>query len=97
MGELFGCYFLFTNSLADRNLWSLFNKKYQNLVPDNPGGGKLDPGNYDNIEDREDGALSSGDKTALAVQLKEQMGIDNILKEEHEIVDYIFSKLGSKY
>jgi hypothetical protein len=40
----------------------------------------------DNIEDREDGGtLSSGDKTALAVQLKEQMGIDNILKENTKL------------
>jgi hypothetical protein len=45
----------------------------------------LDPGNTDNIEDREDGALSSGDKTALAVQLKEQMGIDNILKKDTKL------------
>jgi selenocysteine lyase/cysteine desulfurase len=39
----------------------IFNKKlYQNLVPDNPGGGSLGPirGEHkfiDNIEDREDG------------------------------------------
>jgi selenocysteine lyase/cysteine desulfurase len=31
----------------------------------------------------------------LAIQLKEQMGIENILKREHEIVDYIFSELGT--
>jgi selenocysteine lyase/cysteine desulfurase len=29
-------------------------------------------------------------KTALTIQLKEQMGIDNIMKREHEIVAYIF-------
>jgi selenocysteine lyase/cysteine desulfurase len=33
-------------------------------------------------------------KTALTIQLKEQMGIDNIMKREHEIV-YIFSELGA--
>jgi selenocysteine lyase/cysteine desulfurase len=33
-------------------------------------------------------------KTALTIQLKEQMGIDNIMKREHEIVD-IFSELGA--
>jgi selenocysteine lyase/cysteine desulfurase len=33
-------------------------------------------------------------KTALTIQLKEQMGIDNIMKREHEIVAYIFSELG---
>jgi selenocysteine lyase/cysteine desulfurase len=32
-------------------------------------------------------------KTALTIQLKEQMGIDNIMKREHEIVAYIFSEL----
>jgi selenocysteine lyase/cysteine desulfurase len=32
-------------------------------------------------------------KTALTIQLKEQMG-DNIMKREHEIVAYIFSELG---
>jgi selenocysteine lyase/cysteine desulfurase len=34
-------------------------------------------------------------KTALVIQLKEKMGIQNILKREHEIVDYVFSQLGS--
>jgi selenocysteine lyase/cysteine desulfurase len=34
-------------------------------------------------------------KTALTIQLKEQMGIDNIMKREHEIVAYIFSELGA--
>ena len=31
----------------------------------------------------------------MAIQLKEQMGVENILKREHEIVDYIFSNLGN--
>jgi selenocysteine lyase/cysteine desulfurase len=31
-------------------------------------------------------------KTALTIQLKEQMGIDNIMKREHEIVA-IYSEL----
>ncbi len=34
-------------------------------------------------------------KTALAIQLKEKMGIENILKRENEIVKYVFSKLGT--
>ena len=84
----------------------VFNKKlYQNLVPDNPGGGTVSWTNpwgehkyIDNIEDREDGGTPGFlqvIKTALAIQLKEQMGIENILKREHEIVDYIFSELGT--
>lgn len=82
----------------------IFNKKlYQNLVPDNPGGGTVSWTNpwgqhkyIDNIEDREDGGTPGFlqvIKTALAVQLKEKMGIENILNREHEIVEYVFSSL----
>lgn len=82
----------------------VFNKKlYQNLIPDNPGGGTVSWTNpwgehkyIDNIEDREDGGTPGFlqvIKTALAIQLKEKMGVENILKREHEIVDYIFSSL----
>ena len=80
------------------------NKLYQNMVPDNPGGGTVSWTNpwgehkyIDNIEDREDGGTPGFlqvIKTALAIQLKEKMGIDNILKREHEIVEYVFSNLG---
>lgn len=84
----------------------VFNKKlYQNLIPDNPGGGTVSWTNpwgehkyIDNIEDREDGGTPGFlqvIKTALAIQLKEKMGIENILKREHEIVDYVFSSLGN--
>ncbi len=84
----------------------VFNKKlYQNLIPDNPGGGTVSWTNpwgehkyIDNIEDREDGGTPGFlqvIKTALAIQLKEEMGIENILKREHEIVDFIFLSLGS--
>lgn len=84
----------------------IFNKKlYRNMVPDNSGGGTVSWTNpwgehkyIDNIEDREDGGTPGflqAIKTALAIQLKEQMGIDNILKREHELVDFIFSELGN--
>ncbi len=84
----------------------IFNKKlYHNMVPDNPGGGTVSWTNpwgehkyIDNIEDREDGGTPGFlqvIKTALAIQLKEKMGIDKILEREHEIVDYIFSELGN--
>ncbi len=84
----------------------VFNKKlYLNLVPDNPGGGTVSWTNpwgghkfVDNIEDREDGGTPGFlqmIKTALVIQLKEKMGIENILKREHEIVESIFSDLGS--
>jgi selenocysteine lyase/cysteine desulfurase len=84
----------------------VFNKKlYNNMVPDCPGGGTVSWTNpwgehkyVDNIEDREDGGTPGFlqvIKTALAIQLKEQMGIENILKREHEIVDYVFESLGT--
>jgi len=83
----------------------MINKKlYQNIVPDCPGGGTVSWTNpwgehkyIDNIEDREDGGTPGFlqvIKTALAIQLKEQMGVENILKREHEIVDYVFESLG---
>ena len=75
------------------------------MIPDNPGGGTVSWTNpwgkhkyLDNIEDREDGGTPGFlqvIKTALAVQLKEEMGIDNILKREQEIVDYIFEEFKS--
>ena len=73
------------------------------MVPDCPGGGTVSWTNpwgehkyIDNIEDREDGGTPGFlqvIKTALAIQLKEQMGIENILKREHEIVEYVFDAL----
>ena len=82
----------------------VFNKKlYHNMIPDNPGGGTVSWTNpwgehkfIENIEDREDGGTPGFlqvIKTALAIQLKEQMGIENILNREREMVDYIFSAL----
>jgi selenocysteine lyase/cysteine desulfurase len=84
----------------------VFNKNlYKNSVPDCPGGGTVSWTNpwgehkyIDNIEDREDGGTPGFlqvIKTALAIQLKEKMGIQNILDREHEIVDYVFEELGS--
>jgi selenocysteine lyase/cysteine desulfurase len=82
----------------------IFNKKlYKNMIPDCPGGGTVSWTNpwgehkyIDNIEDREDGGTPGflqTIKTALAIKLKEQMGVENILKREHEIVDFIFQDL----
>ena len=80
----------------------IFNKNlYKNNVPDCPGGGTVRWTNpwgqhqyIDDIEDREDGGTPGFlqlIKTALAIKLKEQMGVDNILRREHELVNYIFS------
>jgi len=82
----------------------LFNKKlYKNMVPDHPGGGTVSWTNpwgehkyIDNIEEREDGGTPGflqTIKTALAIRLKEEMGVANILEREHEIVDFVFSEL----
>ncbi|WP_395044030.1 aminotransferase class V-fold PLP-dependent enzyme [Flavobacterium sp.] len=84
----------------------IFNKNlYKNNVPDCPGGGTVSWTNpwgehkyIDNIEDREDGGTPGFlqvIKTALAIQLKEKMGVENILKREHEIVNYVFEQLGN--
>ncbi|OWP85619.1 selenocysteine lyase [Flavobacterium covae] len=85
----------------------VFNKNlYKNNVPDCPGGGTVSWTNpwgehkyIDNIEDREDGGTPGFlqvIKTALAIQLKEKMGVANILKREKEIVDYIFKELNKE-
>ena len=84
----------------------IFNKNlYKNNVPDCPGGGTVSWTNpwgehkyIDNIEDREDGGTPGFlqvIKTALAIQLKEQMGVKNILEREHELVAYIFDRLNN--
>jgi selenocysteine lyase/cysteine desulfurase len=84
----------------------VFNKNlYKNNIPDCPGGGTVSWTNpwgehkyIDNIEDREDGGTPGFlqvIKTALAIQLKEKMGIKNILEREHEIVEYVFGALGT--
>lgn len=84
----------------------VFNKKlYKNMVPDCPGGGTVSWTNpwgehkyIDNIEEREDGGTPGflqTIKTALAINLKEQMGVENILKREHELVSYCFKRLKS--
>ncbi|MGB5417188.1 aminotransferase class V-fold PLP-dependent enzyme, partial [Algibacter sp.] len=82
----------------------VFNKKlYKNLVPDNPGGGTVsytNPwGNHDYIDDietREDGGTPGflqAIRIALSIQLKEEMGVQNILKREHELNDIVFERL----
>ncbi|MEH6537333.1 MAG: aminotransferase class V-fold PLP-dependent enzyme [Psychroserpens sp.] len=84
----------------------IFNKKlYKNMIPDCPGGGTVSWTNpwgehkyIDNIEDREDGGTPGflqTIKAALSIKLKEQMGVDNILKREHELVSYLFKELSS--
>lgn len=83
-----------------------FNKKlYHNMIPDCPGGGTVSWTNpwgehkyFDNIEDREDGGTPGflqTIKTALAIKLKEQMGVNNMLEREHELLEQVFNTLGN--
>lgn len=83
----------------------IFNKSlYKNTVPDNPGGGTVEWTNpwhehkyIDDIEMREDGgtpAFLQTMRTALCIKLKESMGVENILKREHEQLKIVWSKLG---
>jgi len=78
----------------------IFNKSlYKNTVPDNPGGGTVSYTNpwgehdyFDDVETREDGGTPGFLQTiriALAIQLKDEMGTDNIKKRE----DFINTKL----
>ena len=82
----------------------IFNKKlYKNIVPDNPGGGTVSYTNpwgdhdyVDDIETREDGGTPGFLQTikiALSIQLKEKMGVSNIIKREHELNEIVFEKL----
>lgn len=76
---------------------------YANMIPDNPGGGTVtftDPWGgikyINDIETREDGgtpAFLQTIKVALAMQLKDQMGVQNILAREHEINQLMFNRL----
>jgi selenocysteine lyase/cysteine desulfurase len=82
----------------------IFNRGlYRNLVPDRPGGGTVDYTNpwgdrhyYDDIEMREDGGTPGflqAIKTAMAVRLKEKMGIDKIEDRESQINQIVFRQL----
>lgn len=75
---------------------------YQNSIPDNSGGGTVKfttPWKFheyiDNIEEREDGgtpAFLQGIKTALCFKLKKEMGVDNMLKREEELLKKVFTR-----
>ncbi len=76
---------------------------YHNRVPDQPGGGTVlwtnpwhEHSFIDDIEVREDGgtpAFLQTIKAALAVTLKDAMGIERMLAREHEIVPKIMDGL----
>jgi selenocysteine lyase/cysteine desulfurase len=81
----------------------IFNKKiYKNIIPDQPGGGTVlysNPWKFHeyitDIEQREDGGTPpflQGIKVAMCVRLKEEMGVENILKREEEMLQIIFDR-----
>jgi selenocysteine lyase/cysteine desulfurase len=76
---------------------------YKSKVPDTPGGGTVDWTNrwgkykyVDDIEEREDGGTPGflqSIKIALSIDLKNQMGIENIRKREEELLARAFNGL----
>ena len=82
----------------------IFNSDlYKNPTPDHPGGGTVDWTNpwgeykyIDDIEAREDGGTPGflqAVRTALAMELKSQMGTENIRQREKELVQKAFKEL----
>lgn len=79
------------------------SKLYKRHAPDDPGGGTVDWTNawgeykyIDDIEAREDGGTPGflqAIRTALVIELKNQMGTENIKKREEELVRQTFDKL----
>jgi len=76
---------------------------YHSEVPDNPGGGTVDWTNpwggykyIDDIELREDGGTPGflqAIKAALAINLKDQMGVENIHYREDQLLKIAFDEL----
>lgn len=85
--------------IFDRHLYK------DHMPPDQPGGGTVDWTNrwgeykyVDDIEAREDGGTPGflqAIRTALAIQLKEQMGTDKIEKREKQLLKIAFKELSS--
>ena len=82
----------------------VFNKQlYQNYSPDQPGGGTVEWTNpwgeymyINDIETREDGGTPGflqAIRTALCIELKNEMGVDNILKREEQLLEIAFKEL----
>jgi selenocysteine lyase/cysteine desulfurase len=79
------------------------SRLYAGHAPDDPGGGTVDWTNawgeykyIDDIEAREDGGTPGflqAIRTALVIELKNQMGTENIKKREEELVRQTFDKL----
>ncbi len=78
---------------------------YHRTVPDNPGGGTVEWTNpwgghkyVADIEAREDGgtpAFLQTIKTAMCISLKEQMGVDNMMQQEHFLINRLWDRIES--
>lgn len=76
---------------------------YHNQIPDHPGGGTVvwtspyrNPRYFNNIEEREDGGTPGFlqvIRTALAIQLKEQLTVERILEREEEQIRFVLKEL----
>jgi selenocysteine lyase/cysteine desulfurase len=84
----------------------IFNKKlYKNRIPDHPGGGTLNWTNRWNehsyisdVETREDGGTPGfiqAIRAALSIRLKEEMGVEKILKREREMLGILYNELAT--
>jgi len=84
----------------------IFNKRlYRNRIPDNPGGGTVDWTNpwgqhkyVDDVEAREDGGTPGflqTIRTALAIQLKDAMGVAQIIARERELLGLVWPQLNA--
>ncbi|HWK06781.1 MAG TPA: aminotransferase class V-fold PLP-dependent enzyme [Puia sp.] len=82
----------------------IFNRGlYKNCIPDQPGGGTVLYSNpwkvheyITNVEQREDGGtppILQGIKAALCIRLKEEMGVERILRREEEMLLRLFDRL----
>jgi selenocysteine lyase/cysteine desulfurase len=82
----------------------IFNRKiYGNAIPDHPGGGTILYSNpwkvrkyVTDIELREDGGtppVLQGIKAAMCIRLKEEMGVENFLQREEELLKIAFTRL----
>lgn len=93
----------FLGGPATSGILLLSKKLVKNTVPDNPGGGTVlwtdKWGGYKyatNTEDREDGGTPGFIqmiKTALCLQLKQQMGIEEMLYREREMLAFFLPQL----
>jgi len=76
---------------------------YQNRIPDHPGGGTVSWTNpwgehayFDDIEIREDGGTPGflqAMKAAMAIGLKEKMGVESLRKREGELLHRLLDRL----